>query len=115
MWVCLHIYTRTHMHILIYVREKVFCCVRPHHFYIQPHMSAKVTPVFFLTRGQISNPQPQSYLLYMIVNSSSQLPEKESDRERKRSILYQECVLSLLCNRLSVSLDLCTSRGPRLG
>lgn len=109
-----HLHTHTHAHTDICAGKSVLLCASTSFLHPAPHVCKSHSSVF-LTRGQISNPQPQSYLLYMIVNSSSQLPEKESERERKRSILYQECVLSLLCNRLSVSLDLCTSRGPRLG
>lgn len=108
-----HLHMHTHAHTDICVGKSVFLCV--HIIFTSSPTCLGKSLQCFLTRGQISNPQPQSYLLYMIVNSSSQLPEKERKKERKRSILYQECVLSLLCNRLSVSLDLCTSRGLRLG
>lgn len=40
-----HIHMHTHAHTDICVGKGVFF-VRTHHFYIQPHMSGKVTPVF---------------------------------------------------------------------
>lgn len=108
-----HLHMHTHAHTDICVGKGVFF-VRTHHFYIQPHMSGKVTPVFFNVGPNLKSTASKLFVIYDSKFQQSAARKGEEERKKEKH-LYQECVLSLLCNRLSVSLDLCTSRGLRLG
>lgn len=109
MWVHLHMHT--HAHTDICAGNSVFFCVYTSFLHPAPHVWESHSIVFFNTGPNLKSAASKYFVIY-----DSKFQQSAARKgERERSILYQECVLSLLCNRLSVSLDLCTSRGPRLG
>lgn len=78
-------------------------------------MSGKVTPVFFNTGPNLKSAASKLFVIYDSKFQQSAARKGEEERKKEREAFYTKNVLSLLCNRLSVSLDLCTSRGLRLG
>lgn len=107
-----HLHMHTHAHTDICVGKSVFLCV--HIIFTSSPTSGKVTPVFFNVGPNLKSTASKLFVIYDSKFQQSAARKGEEER-KKEKYLYQECVLSLLCNRLSVSLDLCTSQGLRLG
>lgn len=101
------------MHILIYVWEKVFFCAYTSFLHPAPRLG-KSLQCFFNVGPNLKSTASKLFVIYDSKFQQSAARKGEEER-KKEKYLYQECVLSLLCNRLSVSLDLCTSQGLRLG
>lgn len=108
-----HLHMHTHAHTDICVGKGVFLCVHII-FTSSPTCLGKSLQCFFNVGPNLKSTASKLFVIYDSKFQQSAARKGEEERKKEKH-LYQECVLSLLCNRLSVSLDLCTGRGLRLG